>query len=212
MQEVIAELIGRYPGLADCSESIRQAVNAIVCCYENGGTVYCCGNGGSAADAEHIVGELMKGFLLSRPLPESDVESLLDIAGEEDGAYLAKHLQCGLPALSLMAQQALTTAVGNDLGGDLAPAQQLYGLGKAGDVLIGISTSGNARNIALACKVARLKKMKIIGLTGKKGGLLGKLADVPIHVPEDETFKIQEYHLPVYHAICIAVEKHFFKK
>ena len=165
------------------------------------------GNGGSAADASHLVGGLMKGFVKRRPVPREDV---LALSGLPDGAYLSERLQCGLRAMSLMSQEGITTAVQNDLGGDLGPAQQLYALGRRGDVLIGLSTSGNARNVTLACQVAKLRGMSVIGMTGRGGGLLKSLSDVCVCVPETETFKVQELHLPVYHALCLVVEETFF--
>lgn len=205
--ERLEELFTRYPALRGLSEELRQAYELVVACYRGGGTVYVAGNGGSAADASHIVGEFMKGFVKRRPVPEADVAEL---SSYPDGAYLSQHLQVGLRAVSLMSQEGITTAVQNDLGGDLGPAQQLYALARPGDVLIGLSTSGNARNVALACQVAKLRQVGIIGMTGRKGGLLKSLADVCLCVPEDETFKVQEYHLPLYHALCMMVEETFF--
>jgi D-sedoheptulose 7-phosphate isomerase len=203
------ELLDRYPCLSVCRQAIAAAMDALIECYQRDGMVYTCGNGGSAADADHIVGELLKGFVRRRPLPPADQEFLRDKAGA-DGDYLATRLQCGLRAMSLLSQPGLLSAVANDLGGDLGPAQQLYGMGRTGDVLIALSTSGNARNVALACQVAKLKGMPIIGMTGEGGGRLAELADICIKVPEKETYRIQELHLPVYHALCQAVEIFFF--
>ena len=203
-------LYERYPALTCCKEDIEKAAQALKETFKSGGTIYCCGNGGSAADCEHIVGELMKGFIRKRPLAQEEQEELRKIDAV-DGAYLAEHLQCGLRAVSLMGQEALSSAVGNDLGGDIAPAQQLLGFARPGDVLLGISTSGNARNIALACKVAKLKRLKIIGMTGEGGGKLASLADVCIKVPAKETYRVQEYHLPIYHALCMMIECRYFK-
>jgi len=207
--EVLAELVTRYPSLVVCSGAIELAIRQLINTYERDGMVFTCGNGGSAADADHIVGELLKGFVRRRPLPTADREAL-QREGGLDGDYLAARLQCGLRALSLMSQQGLSSAVANDLGGDLGPAQQLYGMGRKGDALIALSTSGNARNVALACRVAKLKGISIIGLTGSTGGYLAELADICIRVPENETFRVQELHLPVYHALCQAVESFFF--
>ena len=153
----------------------------------------------------------MKGFIKKRRLPQEEQDELRKMDAI-DGAYLAEHLQCGLRAVSLMGQEALSSAVGNDLGGDIAPAQQLLGFARPGDVLLGISTSGNARNIALACKVAKLKRLKIIGMTGEGGGKLSSLADVCIKVPAKETYRVQEYHLPIYHALCMMIECRYFKE
>ncbi len=206
---VLAELVLRYPSLAICGEEIASAIELVIGAYERDAMVFTCGNGGSAADADHIVGELLKGFIRRRPLPRVDREALSGAAGV-DGDYLAAHLQCGLRAMSLMSQQGLSSAVANDLGGDLGPAQQLYGMGRRGDVVIALSTSGNARNVALACRVAKLKGIAIIGMTGMAGGRLAELADICIKVPEKETYRVQELHLPVYHALCRAVEACFF--
>ena len=210
-QMALAELLERYPVLRDCTEDIVAAYNILYECFEKDGFVFTCGNGGSAADADHIVGELLKGFVLKRPLSQEDKEKLIAL-GEPEGAELAEKLQMGFRAMSLMNQTAIFTAAGNDLGGDTGPAQQLNALGRKGDVLLGISTSGNAKNVALACQVAKMRGMKIIGLTGYKGGRLASLADVCIKVPAGETFVVQELHLPVYHALCIMAEKSFFEK
>lgn len=204
-------LYGNYPELTPCGRDIEAAYSILKESLGNGGTVYLAGNGGSCADADHISGELLKGFLKKRPLSAEDALRLEDISAE-DGAYLAKKLQQGLRSVSLMHLTAPMSAVGNDLGGDLAQAQLLLALARKGDVLLGISTSGNARNIALACHVARLRGVKIIGMTGEGGGRLKALADCCIRVPASETFRVQEYHLPVYHALCAMVEDHFFKE
>ncbi|HQC51828.1 MAG TPA: SIS domain-containing protein [Lentisphaeria bacterium] len=207
--DALETLLFRYPVLAPCRDSLAAAIAALIACYEADGTVFTCGNGGSAADADHIVGELLKGFTHPRPLPPADKQRLREL-DPEDGSLLADRLQCGLRAFSLMSQIGITTAVGNDLGDALAPAQQLYGLGRPGDVLIALSTSGNARNVALAVQIAHLRKMTVIGLTGAGGGRLARLADIAIRAPAQQTYQIQELHLPIYHALCIAVENHFF--
>ena len=208
--DILQNLFSHYPELKTCEDDILTAFGFLADCYDHDGIVYTCGNGGSCADAAHIVGELMKGFVCKRMLTceERDELTRMDAV---DGAYLADHLQHGLRAVSLMGQEALSSAVGNDLGGDLAPSQQLMGFARPGDVLLGISTSGNARNIALACKVAKLKRLKIIGMTGEGGGKLASLADVCIKVPAKETYRVQEYHLPVYHALCMMIEVRYFK-
>ena len=207
--EILSDLLVRYPQLAVCADSLRAAYRLIAACYERDGFLYVCGNGGSCADSDHITGELLKGFCSLRPLPAEEREKLKTLAGD-DGKMLASTLQCGLRAISLNSHAALTTAVGNDLGDGLGPAQMLQALGRPGDVLLAISTSGNARNLALAGAVAKAKDVKIIGLTGRKGGKLRQAADVCICVPEDETYKIQELHLPVYHALCLMLERRFF--
>ena len=206
---MLNELIERYPTLAACREYIEAAKNAIVDCYEKGGKLLLVGNGGSAADSEHIVGELMKGFLLKRPIPDSKREDMKARCPEIASSVLDK-LQMGLPAISLTSINALNSAFANDVDPELMFAQSVFALGKAEDVLIAISTSGNAKNVAEAARVARAIGMKVIALTGRDGGALKKLSDVCVIAPECETFKIQELHLPIYHYICAAVEQHFF--
>ena len=204
---IISELVRKYPVLDGCKSAIMEACRAIAKVYRRQGTLFICGNGGSCSDADHIVGELMKGFRRKRPASSNDKERL---AALPDGAYLAEKLQQGLPAVSLHSQTSLLSAVANDLGGDMGYAQHLYAQGRSGDVLLGISTSGNARNVFLASQVARIKDICVIGLTGRRGGILAEFADISIRVPEDETYKVQELHLPVYHAICSVIEDEFF--
>ena len=168
-----------------------------------------CGNGGSAADAEHIVGELMKGFLLPRRLTP-DIQSKLRKSAGEDGERLCVSLQIALPAISLASHTSLLSAFGNDVGVHLAFAQQVLGYGAAGDVLLGISTSGKSENVILALKTARSLGLVTLGLTGLSGGLMSECCDVTIKAPADNTHEIQEYHLPIYHAVCAEVEAHFF--
>ncbi|MBR6056626.1 MAG: SIS domain-containing protein [Lentisphaeria bacterium] len=208
-EDVLQNLFNHYPELQVCESDILKAFDFLADCYDHDGIVYTCGNGGSCADAAHIVGELMKGFVCKRPLPSEEKIRLRQMDAV-DGDYLANHLQRGLRAISLMGQESLSSAVGNDLGGDLPPAQQLIGFARPCDVLWGISTSGNARNIALACKVAKLKRLKIIGMTGEGGGTLATLADVCIRVPSKDTYRVQEYHLPIYHALCMMIEYRYF--
>ena len=167
------------------------------------------GNGGSSADAEHIVGELMKGFKKSRFVSEEFADKLRKIDGERAEELIEK-LQGGLPAISLSSHPALCTAYLNDVDGNLIVAQQVYGYGKEGDVFLGISTSGNAKNIMYAAAVAKAKGMKVAALTGKDGGKLGKAADAAVIVPEPETYRIQELHLPIYHVLCLMLEERFF--
>ena len=199
----------RYPVLDVVKDDVRKAYELLEACYEQGGKLLIAGNGGSCADAEHIVGELMKGFVKRREVSDSFAECLRN-ADEVRGAELAKKLQGGLPAIALTGHAGLSTAYLNDVDGDLIFAQQTYGYGRPGDVLIGISTSGNAKNVMYAMTVAKALGMKTIGLTGKDGGALKREADVSVVVPETETFKIQELHLPVYHALCLMLEERFF--
>jgi D-sedoheptulose 7-phosphate isomerase len=205
------ELLERYPALDCCKEEIKKAAEAIIACYENGGKVMLCGNGGSCADCEHIVGELMKGFLLRRPVSEEQKNEMKKNFEGINDEMLGK-LQCGLPAISLPHVSALNSAFCNDVDPALIYAQSLFGLGRKGDILIGLSTSGNAKNVNAAAEVARALGITVIGMTGAKGGKLYENADICIRVPENETFKIQELHLPVYHYLCAAVEEHFFKE
>lgn len=203
------ELMKRYPSLAFCKTEIGQAVKAMIRCYEHGGKVMICGNGGSCADADHIVGELMKGFLKKRPLSGEKKQEMLTRCPELDGVLLGK-LQGGLPAVSLCSLTALNSAFCNDVDPELIYAQSVLGLGDPGDILICISTSGNAKNVFAAAQVAKALGLTVIGLTGMGGGKLGKTADICICVPEKETFKVQELHLPVYHYLCAATEARFF--
>lgn len=208
-EEVFERLIADIPELGICRESIFGAFNILNHCYMNGGKVLICGNGGSAADSEHIVGELMKGFMLKRNISQCESKKLKD-AFPEDGEYLSANLQGALPAISLVSQSAIIFAFINDVAPDMVFAQQVYGYGKEGDVLIGISTSGSAKNVSNAVKVAKAFKISTIGLSGEKGGVLNELCDITIKVPSSQTYKIQEYHLPVYHALCTMIEMEFF--
>ena len=195
--------------LAGCDAHVAQAIAALITCYEQNGKLLVCGNGGSAADAEHIVGEMMKGFCLPRCLSDTDKAQLASVAGD-DAKLLGTELQYGLAALSLVSHSALMTATANDQDGQLIFAQQVWGLGQAGDILLAISTSGNSQNVLLAAKSARAKNMLVIGLTGATGGKLAGLCDITISVPSDNVAQIQEMHLPIYHHICASVEAHFF--
>ncbi len=200
------KLLSRHPRLAECRESIEATLARLVACFQGGHKLLLCGNGGSAADCEHIAGELLKGFLSKRPLP---AERKAKLTGA-DAAYIADNLQRGLPAVSLVNQIALGTAFANDVATDLIFAQLVTALGAPGDVLLGISTSGNARNVRLAAQTARAFGLGVIGLAGRSGGELAALCDVCIRVPADETPDVQELHLPAYHYICRALETHFF--
>lgn len=205
----IDHLIERYPILETIKEPLQAAAETIIDCYKSGGKLLICGNGGSAADAEHITGELMKGFLLPRPLQEQQSKRLMDTC-PEDAAYLIENLQEALPAISLVNQIALGTAFANDQAPDLVFAQQVFGLGKTGDVLFAISTSGNSKNVLYAAQVARAFGLSVISLTGAGGGKLRSWTDILLAVPDKETYRIQELHLPIYHALCIAAEQEFF--
>ena len=206
---LVNQLCERYPSLLPIKPAIEEAGNQLISCYENGGKVLVCGNGGSCSDSDHIVGELMKSFELKRPIGHAMKEKLASISPER-GSYLAEHLQQGLPAISLTSHTALMTAVANDIDGEVIFAQQVIGYGKPGDILIGISSSGNSQNVLDACMVARAMGMKVIGLTGETGGKMKELCDVLLNVPGRRTAFVQELHLPVYHALCLVIEHHFF--
>ncbi|MBO4400365.1 MAG: SIS domain-containing protein [Selenomonadaceae bacterium] len=205
----IDELLERYPALEVCRESLNAATEKICASFKSGGKLMTCGNGGSAADAQHIVGELMKGFVLPREI-DSDFIRRAEKFFPDDVNYFRENLQGALPAISLVGETALNTAFANDKAPDLAFAQQVFGLGKRGDVLLAISTSGNSDNVVYAVEVAKILGVTTISLTGRRGGKLKHISDVTICAPSDETFKIQELHLPIYHALCIAAENEFF--
>lgn len=202
-------LTERYPVLKTCQEEIVNAYLIMEECYEHDGKLLIAGNGGSAADSEHIAGELMKRFKSPRPVPPEFGNKLKTI-DHVRGKELAKKLERGLMAIPLVAHEALSTAYINDVDGHGVFAQQLYGFGRPGDVFLGISTSGNSKNVMSATVVARALGMKVIGLTGAKGGELAEVADVAVRVPETETYMIQELHLPVYHCWCLMLEDRFF--
>ena len=204
-------LIKRYPCLTVCRQSIIDAYELLADSYANNGKLLICGNGGSASDSEHIVCELMKGFKLRRRLSPPLVDSLKSI-DEELGTVLAENLQGTLPAISLTAHSALITAFMNDCDPRLVFAQQVGGYGRPGDVLLGISTSGNSQNVLYAAVTAKASGLKVIGLTGRQENKLMKYADAIIRVPETETYKIQELHLPVYHCLCMMLEDRFFDR
>jgi len=208
-EQILDRLVERYPLLEVCKEDIRDAGNMIIESYKKSGQLLTCGNGGSSSDAEHIVGELMKSFSKKRPI-DSDLADALKSVSEERGSMMASKLEMGLPAISLNAHSALVSAVSNDIGGDFVFAQQVIGYGRKGDVLLGISTSGNSQNVVDACIVAKAKGVKVISLTGEKGGKMKEFADVAICVPSTCTPDVQEFHLPIYHALCIMVEETFF--
>ena len=209
VQVIFDELFTRYPALLTCKDEIAEAYDILKACYTNHGKVLICGNGGSASDSDHIVGELMKGFLLRRPVADAEKNELCAKYGDI-GTYLASNLQGALPAINLTAQSAIQTAFANDVAPDMVFAQQVYGYANASDVVIGLSTSGNSANVVNAAMIAKHKNAYVISMTGISGGKLNALSDVCIKVPEKETYKIQELHLPVYHALCAMIETHFF--
>ena len=203
------DLIKRYPKLEVCRKEIANAYSILETAYSNGRKLLVSGNGGSASDSEHIVGELMKEFKLKRKVYQEQAEEMRKISSEL-GEVLAENLQGALPAISLTGHSSLTTAFMNDSEPDLIFAQQVNGYGKPGDVYLGISTSGNSKNVLYAAVTAKSKGLKVIGLTGQRENRLMKYADVCIRVPETETYKIQELHLPVYHCLCMMLEDKFF--
>ncbi|MDO4487929.1 MAG: SIS domain-containing protein [Eubacteriales bacterium] len=208
--KIIDNLIERYPALGVCREDIISAYEIMKECYDNDGKLLIAGNGGSCADADHIVGELMKTFVKRRPVSEEFKQELIK-ASPDEGEVLATKLGYSLMALSLSNQQTLNTAFSNDVDGDYIYAQQILGYGRRGDVFLAISTSGNSRNILHAVPVAKALGIKVIGLTGKDGGRLKGVSDTAIVAPADETYKVQEYHLPIYHALCLMLEETYFE-
>ncbi len=193
------ELIKRYPELDRCKDKIAAALQSMIDTYEKGGKILVCGNGGSAADSEHIVGELMKGFIKKRPVEDPRLPEELRV-----------DLQGALPAISLPSQCAILSAYINDISPEMMYAQLVYGYAEENDLLIGLSTSGNSKNVVKAVEVAKAMGIKTLSLTGEGGGKLMEISDITINVPADETYKIQEYHLPIYHYLCAATEEHFF--
>lgn len=205
----VDNLIDRYPKLIVCKDSIINAYKIMENSYSCEGKLLVCGNGGSASDSEHIVGELMKEFRLKRKVYANQAEAMKNI-DPEMGATLAENLQGALPAICLTGHSSLTTAFMNDANADLVFAQQVNGYGKKDDVFLGISTSGNSKNVVYAAITAKAKGLKIIGLTGSRESKMAMIADCCIRVPETETYKIQELHLPVYHCLCLMLEDRFF--
>lgn len=206
---VIGGLVDKYPELEVCLPDIDRMLAILAASYRNNGKLLICGNGGSAADSDHIVGELMKGFMSKRPLSQEESNDFTAMF-PEDGGYLAGHLQGALPAISLVGSTALTSAYANDVAADMIYAQQVFGYGRPGDVLIGISTSGNSPNVIRALQTAKVRGLATIGLTGNHGGRMKEICDVTVRVPRDSTPDIQERHLPIYHAVCMWLEKEFF--
>lgn len=209
MNRFIEQLGLDYPDLAVILPEVEAAYQLLVTSFSTQGKLLTCGNGGSASDADHIVGELVKGFLLKRSVPES-YRTKIEGDYATEGRYLADNLQGGLPAIALTAHTALATAFSNDVAPDLVFAQQVYAYGRPNDVLMGLSTSGLSGNVLHAFRVARSLGVRTIGLTGRSGGLMAPLCDVLVRVPYDETPRIQERHLPIYHSLCTAIEAHFF--
>jgi len=208
---MIENLIQRHPLLSLNQEELWKAYEVLKISFENHGKLLVAGNGGSASDADHIVGELMKGFLLPRKIDAALRQRLLKIDASA-GAELADKLQNALPAIALSNHTSLNTAFSNDVDGKLCFAQQIHGYGVPGDVFMAMSTSGNSENILYAAVTAKAKGLKVIGLTGKGGGELASLADVIIAVNEEETYKAQELHVPIYHCLCLMLEEYFFGK
>lgn len=208
LERLIGQLIERYPELNSCSGRIKKAFIILKETFANGGKLLVCGNGGSAADAEHISGELMKGFLKKRPLDTELLVKIKNAGGTDDWA---ERLQGSLPVIPLSTNTALITAISNDLGSDLVYAQQVLGYGKKGDALLAISTSGRSTNVLRAVMVAKAIGLRTIGLTGEAGGFLKDLCDITIQAPADETYRIQEYHLPIYHLLAAMLEEEFFE-
>jgi len=207
-EKTLNDMISKYPELEACRADIAGAFDLMKRCYNGGHKILICGNGGSAADAEHIVGELMKGFKSQRKLSAGKKEILANLY--DDGKYLSDNLQEALPAISLVSGISLSTAFANDVSADMVYAQQVFGLGAKGDIVIGISTSGNSKSIVNAMKVARAFGLKAIALTGNQTGAIEKFSDISIKVPQSDTYLVQELHLPIYHALCAMIEQEFF--
>ncbi len=209
MNKYVSELLARYPVLTPAGESVDALIKLVIDCFAGDHTLFLCGNGGSGSDADHIAGEFLKGFMQKRTPAAAEIEAF---AGEfgDDGRQLAVKLQSGLRAVSLLSHPGFITAFCNDVDPEMIFAQQLYALGRPGDAVLGISTSGNAENIRQAFMVARMKGIRTVLLTGCRKGICLDLSDLAVEVPERETYRIQELHLPVYHTVCMAVEAHFF--
>lgn len=208
MNKFVENAVARYPALSVCHGKIEQTIALLIEVVKNDSTIFVAGNGGSASDADHICGEFLKGFMLKRELIDEE-KAALEVYGEV-GCDLAKKLQRGIKAISLLSHPGFTSAFLNDVDGTMSVAQQLFALGRKGDVLIAISTSGNADNLKKAMITAKSRGIKTILLTGERHGLCEEFSDIVINAPACETYKVQEYHLPIYHAICQAVEDYFF--
>jgi phosphoheptose isomerase len=208
-EKLLNRLCERYPALSGIRNPVSEAAEMIIDCYTRGGKLMICGNGGSSAEADHFTGELMKSFELRRPLDDSFKKRLQDISPKR-GRYLAENLEHGLPAISLSSNSSVILAVGNDIDLSLVFAQQVIGYGNENDILIGISTSGNSRNITDACITAKALNLNVIGITGKTGGKMKQYCNVIVKIPETGTALVQEVQLPVIHTICRIVEYHFY--
>ncbi|MDD3346467.1 SIS domain-containing protein [Oscillibacter sp.] len=206
---IISDLAVRYPALAVCEPSVMAAAEALLRCFSGGGQLLVCGNGGSASDSEHIVGELMKTFMLDRPLDETMCEKLR-MAYPDHAENMIANLQRAVPAISLVSETALMTAYTNDNSAEMAFAQQVLSYGRPGDILLAITTSGNSANVLNAARIARVIGVEVLGLTGESGGRLKALSDQCICAPSAVTYQIQEYHLPIYHCLCACVENELF--
>lgn len=206
--EILNELLNRHEKLASCRDDILGAYSLMERAFKNGKKLLVCGNGGSASDSEHIVGELMKCFKKKREI-SAEIYTALGEYGE-DGEVLRGHLEGALPAVALTSHLSLSTAFANDAEPSLVFAQQLYGLGNEGDVLLTLSTSGNSKNCVLAATVAKAKGISTVALTGERESKLSAICDVTVRVGAVETYLVQEYHLPVYHALCAMLEEEFF--
>lgn len=211
MNKILNELFERYPRLSAIETPILKAFDWMKQSFKNEGTLFCCGNGGSASDCEHIVGELLKGFVKKRPLNSILKNKFINEFGDA-GKEISEKLQGGLKAISLTSHPAFLSAFLNDVDGNFIYAQQLNILASKGDVLLGISCSGNSKNVYNAMMVAKIKEIKTILLTGNKPGKCCSIADCIINVPAEETFIIQEYHLPIYHTLCLMLEDYFYEK
>lgn len=205
----IADLTERCGAWCGAEKQVENAVKTLCACHRNGGRVLACGNGGSAADSEHIVAEMVKSFARKRTLSSCDAGKLA-VLGSSDAALLRDKLQPGVAAISLCSQSALSSAISNDTESHLSFAQQTYVYGRKGDVLLAISTSGNSRNVVLALQTARAFGLHTIGLTGQSGGEMARWCDIVFRAPSDETFRIQEMHLPLYHTLCLMAEEELF--
>lgn len=206
---IYQDLFQRYPALVCCKETVHAAIETLLTCFASGGKLLVCGNGGSASDSEHIVGELMKTFMLRRPL-EENLQKKLRASYPEQAETMIANLQRAVPAISLVSETALMTAYTNDNSAEMAFAQQVLSYGCCGDVLLAITTSGNSGNILYATRVAHALGVKVIGLTGESGGEIKSLSDVCVCAPSSITYQIQEYHLPIYHCLCACVENELF--
>lgn len=209
VEKFFNDLFNQYSELVICKKDIYSMFSIMVNCYKNKGKMLVCGNGGSAADSEHIVGELMKEFWIKRPAPKSMTKKLEAIESKNSD-YIYNNLQQALPAISLVSQSSLFTAYANDVNANMIFAQQVYGYAQPNDILLAISTSGNSSNVCNAAHLSRALDMPVIGLTGETGGKLAQFCNVIVTVPSTCTYRIQEYHLPIYHTICLALEEEFF--